>query len=83
LAGRRSPQRGPAAQTLFRQTLLIEEIRHALEPARADGDDLDADVTGLYWYHQQPQPAAPAARDKAFQVALLARLALDTGVSLT
>jgi NAD(P)-dependent dehydrogenase (short-subunit alcohol dehydrogenase family) len=59
------------------------ELGHRTQTWLATSDDLDADVTGLYWYHQQPQPAAPAARDKAFQVALLARLALDTGVSLT
>jgi hypothetical protein len=33
-------------------------------------------------HHQQPQPAAPAASDKAFQQALLERLESITGIAL-
>jgi hypothetical protein len=39
-------------------------------------------VSGGYWYHRQRQEPAAEARDPAFQVQLMDRLAALTGVAL-
>lgn len=57
-------------------------LGHLTQTWLASSDDLDADATGLYWYHQQRQRAAPAVSDKAFQAALLERLASMTGIAI-
>ena len=57
-------------------------LGHLTQSWLATSDDPNADTTGLYWYHQQPQRAAPAASDKAFQEALLERLELITGIAM-
>jgi hypothetical protein len=41
-----------------------------------------ATVSGGYWYHRQRQEPAAEARDPAFQVQLMDRLAALTGVAL-
>lgn len=38
--------------------------------------------TGGYWYHQQPRPPHPAARDEEFQAELVRALEAHTGVAL-
>ena len=48
----------------------------------AVSDDAAATVSGQYWHHRRPQPAAREASDPRFQDQLLARLAELTGVSL-
>ena len=48
----------------------------------AVSDDRAAAVSGRYWHHRRPQPAASAASDHAFQDQLMARLAELSGVSL-
>jgi NAD(P)-dependent dehydrogenase (short-subunit alcohol dehydrogenase family) len=55
---------------------------HLTQTWLATSDDPDAATTGLYWYHQQPQRAAPAASDTDFQESLLERLELITGISV-
>jgi NAD(P)-dependent dehydrogenase (short-subunit alcohol dehydrogenase family) len=57
-------------------------LGHLTQTWLATSDDPGADTTGRYWYHQQPQPAAPAASDKAFQDALLERLESITGTPI-
>ena len=54
-------------------------LGHQTQTWLATSGDPAADTTGHYWYHQQPQPAAPAAGDKAFQEALLERLESISG----
>lgn len=54
---------------------------HQTQTWLATSDEPGADATGLYWYHQHPQPAAPATSDKAFQTALLERLESITGIA--
>ena len=48
----------------------------------ATSDDPEADTSGHYWYHQQPQVSAPATTDPIFQQTLLERLEQITGVAL-
>jgi NAD(P)-dependent dehydrogenase (short-subunit alcohol dehydrogenase family) len=57
-------------------------LGHRTQTWLATSDDPNADTTGGYWYHQQPQPAAPAANDTALQQALVDRLTSITGVAI-
>jgi NAD(P)-dependent dehydrogenase (short-subunit alcohol dehydrogenase family) len=58
-------------------------LGHQTQTWLATSDDPTADTTGRYWYHQQPQHAAPAASNQAFQAALLERLEPITGIAIT
>lgn len=57
-------------------------LGHKTQTWLATSDDPGADTTGLYWYHRQPQRAAPAASDTAFQALLLERLESITGIAV-
>jgi hypothetical protein len=57
-------------------------LGHRTQVWLATSDDPGAETSGRYWYHQQPQPAAPAATDPAFQEQLLERLEQITGTAL-
>lgn len=66
---------GPNAPDDLRLGHLTQEWLAASPDPRADG-------TGGYWHHQQRLDPHPAARDVAFQDALLRELELATGIAL-
>lgn len=55
---------------------------HVTQVWLAVSDDPEANATGTYWYHQQPQTPAPAATDPAFQDSVIDELTRLTGQSL-
>jgi NAD(P)-dependent dehydrogenase (short-subunit alcohol dehydrogenase family) len=55
-------------------------LGHVTQTWLATADGPAADVTGRYWFHQQPHEAAAAVGDPGFQDAMLDRLAELTGV---
>lgn len=57
-------------------------LGHVTQVWLATSDDPQATVSGEYWFHQRREPPAAAARDTAFQSALLDELARLTGVPL-
>lgn len=57
-------------------------LGHRTQTWLATSDLPDAATNRRYWYHQQPQPAATAAADEAFQDQLLQRLEQHTGIAL-
>ncbi len=57
-------------------------LGHLTQEWLATSDDPAAQVSGAYWHHQQQQEPHPAARNVAFQDALLATLTAVTGVAL-
>lgn len=58
------------------------EEGHRTQAWLAVSDEPAAQASGAYWFHRQPQRAAPEAYDARFQDALLARLQDLTGVPL-
>ena len=58
------------------------EQGHTTQVWLAVSEQPEANVTGRYWYHQQPQDPAPAVHDPAFQNALLHELERLTDVAL-
>ena len=44
---------------------------HVTQVWLAASDDAEADVTGMYWYHQQLRTPTSTINDVVFQVALL------------
>lgn len=54
---------------------------HETQVWLATAEDLDP-ATGGYWHHRRTQDPHPAARDEAFQQALIALLEDETGVPL-
>jgi hypothetical protein len=57
-------------------------LGHVTQTWLAAGDDPAADVTGRYWFHQRPEPPAPAALDADYQDELVDQLARLTGIEL-
>jgi len=58
------------------------ELGHRTQIWLAVSNDREATGSGGYWYHQQPQPPAPAALDESFQDALVDELIRLTDVRL-
>jgi NAD(P)-dependent dehydrogenase (short-subunit alcohol dehydrogenase family) len=58
------------------------EKGHQTQTWLAVSDDPAAKVSGRYWFHRQPQTAAPEVSDTGFQDQLVATLTDLTGVSL-
>ena len=56
---------------------------HVTQAWLAARDDPEADVTGMYWYHQQTRTAARQVTEPAFQDALLEELARLTALALS
>jgi NAD(P)-dependent dehydrogenase (short-subunit alcohol dehydrogenase family) len=57
-------------------------LGHRTQVWLATSDDPEADTSGRYWFHQQPQPCAPLAIDRAFQQVVLEQLEQITGAGL-
>ena len=55
---------------------------HVTQVWLAVSDDHEANVTGMYWYHQQTRTPARQVTDPAFQEALLDELSRLTGLGL-
>src|SRR5215207_11405543 len=58
------------------------ELGHRNQTWLAVSNDPEATTSGVYWYHQQPQPPAAAAQDESFQDALIDELIRLTDVRL-
>jgi NAD(P)-dependent dehydrogenase (short-subunit alcohol dehydrogenase family) len=58
------------------------EMGHQTQTWLAVSDEPAAKVSGRYWHHRRPEPAAKNVSDAAFQDQLCATLADVTGVSL-
>ncbi|MFJ5000091.1 SDR family NAD(P)-dependent oxidoreductase [Microbacterium sp. NPDC088619] len=59
------------------------ELGHRTQEWLAVSDDSEARTSGSYWHHQQRQEPHASVNDTAFQDALLAALAEETGVRIT
>lgn len=55
---------------------------HLTQEWLATSNEPEALISGAYWHHQRREEPLPAARDQAFQDALLSRLEAVTGITL-